>query len=109
MFMEVSLNQWYQTAWILMKGMDYNKRIPPKNVVLGLRYCLLQILNKHIHSFVFWYKTIDSHNIQKFHTTDHAPMRKPNFCSKLVVCECELWFCGVHGWVATSDSFGMEW
>ena len=29
MFMEVSLNQWYQTAWILMKGMDYNKRIPP--------------------------------------------------------------------------------
>ena len=59
-------------------------------VVLGLRYCLLQILNKHIHSFVFWYKTIDSHNIQKFHTTDHAPMRKPNFCSKLVVCECEL-------------------
>ena len=62
-------------------------------------------MNKHIHSFVFWYKTIDSHNIQKFHTTDHAPMRKPNFCSKLVVCECELWFCGVHGWVATSDKF----
>ena len=75
----------------------------------GFDIFAIQISNKHIYAFVFWYKTIDSHNIQKFHTTDHAPMRKPNFCSKLVVCECELWFCGVHGWVATSDSFGMEW
>ena len=60
------------------------------NETYGFDIFVIQTLNKHIYTFVFWYKTIDSHNIQKFHTVDYAPMRKPNFCSKLVVCECEL-------------------